>query len=200
MKHLKIFENYQTEKEVAKICKKYGIENWSINQDGLVDVDDDVDLERKRLTKLPLKFGIVSGNFFCSRNELTTVEGAPKSVDGSFSCSYNKLITLEGSPHSVDGFFDCSSNKLTTLEGAPNSVSGAFYCNSNQLTTLKGAPYSLGGNFWWNNNPLPPLIKENMKSIKQIKHILANQNIYHIYNKDGSINEYRFGLMMDSMD
>jgi hypothetical protein len=44
MKHLKIYENYQKESEVAKICKQYGITNWSINKDGLVDVDDNVNL------------------------------------------------------------------------------------------------------------------------------------------------------------
>ena len=176
MKHLKIFENYQTEAEVAKICQEYGIKNCSINQDGLVDVAGNVNLSYKGLKKLPLKFGTVSGYFDCSVNKLTTLEGAPLRVG--------------------DGFF-CSDNKLTTLEGAPQSVDGNFFCHNNQLTTLEGAPQSVGGNFWCDTNPLPDLIKNN---IKWIKHILANQEMYHIYNKDGSINRYRFKLMMDSMD
>ena len=176
MKHLKIFENYQTEKEVAKICKKYGIENWSINKDGLVDVGDNVYLGSKKLTKLPLKFGIVIGSFYCDNNHLTTLEGSPESVDGDFCCNSNKLTTLEGAPESVDGGFYCSWNKLTTLEGAPYSVVSGFYCD---------------------NNSLPDLIKKN---IGCIDYIIANQEMYHIYNKDGSLNEYRFQLMMDSMD
>ena len=177
MRYLKIYENYQTEEKVSKICKKYGIENWSIDKDGLVDVDGDVNLENKRLAKLPLKFGIVSGAFWCYNNKLTTLEGAPYSVDDHFGCSRNDLTTLEGAPKSVSGGFWCTYNKLTTLEGAPYSVRGGFYCS--------------------NNNTLPDLIKENMK---WINHILANQEMYHIYNKDGSLNEYRFRLMMDSMD
>ena len=38
MKYIKLFES-TTEIEIAKICKEYGIKNWSINKDGLVDVD-----------------------------------------------------------------------------------------------------------------------------------------------------------------
>ena len=176
MRYLKIFENYQTEKEVAKICQQYGIKNWSINKDGLIDVTGNVNLEEKRLTKLPLKFGMVSGGFWCNYNQLTTLEGAPRSVGGDFWCFGNQLTTLKGAPESVVGYFNCSFNELTTLEGAP---------------------YSVSGNFWCHNNPLPDLIEKN---ITHIKHIIANQEMYHIYNKDGSLNEYRFKLMMDSMD
>ncbi len=32
MKHLKLFESYR-ESDIAKICKKYGIENWSISSE-----------------------------------------------------------------------------------------------------------------------------------------------------------------------
>jgi hypothetical protein len=114
MKHIKEYYNYDS--EVAEICKKYGIKNWSI-KDGLVDVDGDVDLYNKKLTKLPLKFGVVSGYFDCADNQLTTLEGSPSWVGGYFDCADNQLTTLEGSPSWVGGYFDCYSNQLTTLEG-----------------------------------------------------------------------------------
>ena len=145
MKHLKIYENYQTEAEVAKICKKYGITNWSINKDGLVDVDGSVNLSYESLTKLPLHFGRVTGNFFCDNNDLTTLEGAPREVGQRFWCDRNNLTTLEGSPQEVGGDFCCTYNDLTTLVGAPETVGGGFYCHNNQLTTLEGAPYSVSG-------------------------------------------------------
>ena len=103
MKHLKLYESYQTEEEIAKICKKYGITNWSINEDGLVDVDGGVKLYKKSLNKLPLKFGKVGGNFWCNGNQLTTLEGAPASVGSDFYCHNNQLTTLEGAPYSVSG-------------------------------------------------------------------------------------------------
>jgi len=45
--------NYLTDKEIHKICKEYGIKNYTINTDGSIDVDGYVNLSKKRLTKLP---------------------------------------------------------------------------------------------------------------------------------------------------
>jgi hypothetical protein len=126
--------------DISKICNKYGITHWSINADGLIDVDGDVNLNHSGLTKLPIKFGEVTGNFECSDNQLTTLEGSPQSVGGGFSCRYNQLTTLEGSPQSVGGGFYCRNNQLTTLEGSPQSVGGGFYCSYNQLINFTGFP------------------------------------------------------------
>jgi hypothetical protein len=104
--------NYLTDNEIHKICKEYSIENYIINGDGSIDVDGNVNLFNKVLTKLPLKFNHVSGFFYCC---------------------FNKLTTLEGSPKLVGGVFDCSYNNLTTLEGCPQSLGGDFYCNCNQI-------------------------------------------------------------------
>jgi hypothetical protein len=174
MKYIKLYEGFQSEEEVSEICKKFGIKNWSINSEGLVDVDGDVDLISKGLTKIPLKFGNVSGYFLCrdnqltslegspkevgyfncSNNQLTSLEGCPRSVVGGFYCDNNQLTSLEGCPRSVGGNFSCSDNQLTSLEGCPRSVGLDFYCYSNRLTSLEGCPRSVGGNFWCNSNQL----------------------------------------------
>ena len=41
MKHLKLFESF---KDIDSICDEYGIKDYTINDDGLVDVDGDVDI------------------------------------------------------------------------------------------------------------------------------------------------------------
>jgi hypothetical protein len=140
MKHLKLFESF---KDIKSICKKYGIENYTINSDGEVDVDGDVWFSRKGLTKLPLKFGRVSGNFKCVGNKLTTLEGSPERVGGTFDCCGNKLTTLEGAPREVGRDFYCDNNKLTTLEGEPREVGRGFYFFSNPIYTL----YKLFNNY-----------------------------------------------------
>jgi hypothetical protein len=127
MKHL--FES----KYIESVCKKYSIQNWTINKDGSIDVDGYVNLSDKGLDKLPLKFRNVTGNFKCSSNNLTSLEGGPESVGGDFWCSYNNLTSLEGSPKSVGGNFICSNNNLISLEGAPESIVGDFYCNDNPV-------------------------------------------------------------------
>ena len=96
LKEWKIFENHDN---IYEICRKYGITNYTINSDGTIDVDGDVDLSDKGLTKLPLTFNRVIGDFSCSyNNRLTSLEGSPKHIDGYFSCYSNKLINLDHLP------------------------------------------------------------------------------------------------------
>ena len=112
------------------ICKKYDIENYTINQDESINVNGNVDLSmKKKLTKLPLKFNKVSGNFYCHSNQLTSLEGSPKEIGGNFYCSNNKLTSLEGGPKEVGRYFCCQYNQLTSLEGGPKKVCGNFYCD-----------------------------------------------------------------------
>lgn len=40
---------------ISYICKRYGIENYTINGD-VIDVNGNVSLSHEKLTKLPLKF------------------------------------------------------------------------------------------------------------------------------------------------
>ena len=140
--------------DIASICKEYYIKNWTLNPDGSIDVDGDVTISMIFLTKLPLKFGKVTGNFNCNDNKLTTLEGCPTSVGGYFCCHNNQLTTLEGCPTSVSGYFACNDNQLTTLEGSPKLVDGGFECHRNQLTTLEGCPTSVGGDFNCRDNKL----------------------------------------------
>ena len=102
MKYLNLFENFE---DIHKICSEYGIENYTINGDGSIDVDGNVNLSERGLTKLPLKFNNVSHSFSCNSNNLTTLEGSPKSVGGDFYCNHNGLTTLEFSPQSCGGFY-----------------------------------------------------------------------------------------------
>ena len=105
----------------------------TLNEDGSYDVEGNVDLSYMNLTKLPMKFGKISGSFTCVNNELTNLEGGPREVGGGFYCSYNKLISLVGGPINVKYSFSCSDNKLTSLEGAPKEVGGDFYCYANMV-------------------------------------------------------------------
>jgi hypothetical protein len=168
MKYLKIYENFQIEEgfilrdgsiDIDGICQKYSIENFTI-KNGLVDVYDSIDFAGIIGDFIPLKFGHVDGDFYCDKNQLTSLEGAPKSVStifgGDFDCSYNKLTSLEGSPESVGGNFNCNYNQLTSLEGSPKSVVH-FRCSGNQLKSLEGSPESVGGNFSCRGNQLKSL-------------------------------------------
>jgi hypothetical protein len=117
-----------------------------------------------------VKFGKIDGHFYCSNNELTSLEGAPRYVVKSFDCSNNKLTTLEGGPDRVWwGDYKCSKNQLVSLKGLPTlessygykidcsdnklkdlmSISDTikiqeFFCRRNEIISLEGAPGILG--------------------------------------------------------
>ena len=120
-------------------------------KDGLYNVSGDIELIKK-VDKLPIKFGKVTGSFDCYGNNLKSLDGSPISVGYNFDCYGNNLTSLKGSPNSVGGNFYCSRNNLTSLKGSPNSIGCYFDCSRNNLTSLKGYPNSVGGNFYCDNS------------------------------------------------
>lgn len=128
-----------TEQEIYNICEYYGIENYSINPDGSIDVDGSVYISGYRLTKLPLKFNKIRYNFYCGNNRLTTFENFPIEVGLNFNCSGNEITSLECGPEIVYGTFYCNfNNLLITAKGFPSIVSNDVlirFCH--KLTSLE---------------------------------------------------------------
>jgi hypothetical protein len=166
MKHLRYFK--ESKEDIHSICEKYNIRNYTINEDGSIDVDGNVPLNKRGLIELPIKFrnilsqGNQTGNFLCHDNKLTSLSGAPREVGGAFYCCENHLTSLEGSPNKVGGDFLCYFNKLTSLEGSPHSVGGDFYCYRNQLTSLEGISKYISGYINCRNNQL-----RDVKGVKE---------------------------------
>ncbi len=124
-------------KDIDDICVKFGIENYTINTDGSIDVNDDVYLCDFCLEFIPLKFNIVIGSFNCYGNNLTSLDGCPIYVGGYFDCSFNNLRSLKGGPSEVLGYYDCSCNNIETLDGCPNEVD-ILHISNNNLKSLDG--------------------------------------------------------------
>ena len=149
--------------EIIDWLDKMDIENYSLRDD-LVDVEGDVDLFNRKLKVIPVQFGIVKGSFYCSRNNLKSLEGCPKTVGGNFNCSRNNLKSLKGSPEIVESGFYCWENNLKSLEGCPQTVGGSFNCHGNNLKSLEGCPRTVGGHFDCSHNNL-----ESLKHLPEIK-------------------------------
>ena len=187
---IKKFKTFFDEKEIHNICKEHSIKKYYINKDGTIDVSGNVKISS---SKIPLRFNRVSGNFNCSYNNLTSLNGSPTEVGGNFNCEHNNLINLSGGPKTINGDFICCNNRLETLYESPVYVGGNYFCYINNLTTLKDAPKEVGGLFYCSNNPLPDLINQN---IKYVNDIIKYQDDYSIWNNDSTLNEYRFKDMM----
>jgi hypothetical protein len=116
---------------ISLICKQYDIKNYTINPDGSIDVNGDVNLSGYDLSEIPLTFNKVSGNFFCSYNQLTSLKGSPRWVGSSFYCRYNRLTSLEFSPDYVGGDFRCIDNDLID-NYCDTEILGDFYTSLEQ--------------------------------------------------------------------
>ena len=139
MKHVKLFEAFSTislTEDQINWLDKCATGGWSLNPStGLVDVDGDFDCYQQGLKDFKgVAFGHVKVDFYCRRNQLTSLDGAPQTVGGDFNCDYNQLTSLEEAPKTVGGDFNCSGNQLTSLVGAPKTVNGIFYCASNPVS------------------------------------------------------------------
>jgi hypothetical protein len=140
---------------IKKICKRYDIENYTINPDGTIDVYGDVNLSFYDLTELPLTFNKITGCFDCDYNQLTTLKGSPKCVGDSFYCSHNRLTSLEFGPDYVDELFYCIYNDLTD-NYSDTEIGGSFY------TTLKQEGLIFDGNIATNYKEWRKLYKRKL--------------------------------------
>ena len=145
MRYLKKFNESVDNSEVIKQLEKFRIINYTINEDGTIDVNSNVFLNNSKLTKIPFKFGKVTGDFLCSTNDLTSLEGCPQEVGGNFYCYSNKLKDLIGGPQEVGGDYLCYNNQLESLEGCAGDIGRDLYCYNNKLEMLDCSSVINGG-------------------------------------------------------
>ena len=161
--------------EVRMIANKYQITlgNFEIKETGRLIVYGDVIIKNSSLTKLPLFFSRVDGNFDISNLKLKNLKGCPTFVGGKFNCAGNILESLKFGPKVVRGSYDCRNNKLKSLAGcatyigndlqcannilinmigSPKKITGLFNCKLNKLTSLDGCPDEIWGRLNISNN------------------------------------------------
>ena len=76
---------------------------WIVNPNtGLIDIRGNFGCDDMNLDDFKgLRFGKVTGNFFCNNNNLKTLDGSPREVGVNFWCRGNTLISLEEAPLKV---------------------------------------------------------------------------------------------------
>ena len=178
---------------IIQLCEGYNISYYTINDDGSIDVDGHVSFSNLGLTELPLKFNKVSGDFYCGKNNLTTLKGCPIEVGEIFNCNYNELTSLEYSPIKVGDDFCCTHNNLTDLKGCPEKVGGVFLITDNNITDLKEFPKSVGGDTYLLSNPIG-----SISTSMDIDFVRAF-NTYKVL-RDGIINIKRLKYLMEQFD
>jgi len=179
-----------------------GINNYTINDDGTVDVDGDVILSNLEAydDKIPVLFNNVSGDFDVSWKGLKTLKGSPKYVGGNFDCSDNLIQSLQFCPETIEGDFICHNNKLLQkidcfpksvgkdvnlgycsirkLNNLPEEINGDFICWNNLLESDKGAPIVKSGSLLLSDNPFNTTIDfEEPKLNSNLKNAIFHAKI-----------------------
>jgi len=107
--------------DIKKIIKDLGLDfdKVTINKDNSIDYNGDIDISFKGLDKMPIKFNIVKGDFDCSNNKLTDLNGVPIECN-NFDCYNNKLRSLEYAPKKCNhfGFYIEEIKEVTFKEPA----------------------------------------------------------------------------------
>ena len=172
LKKYKVYESnqfFKTYEYIKNWLDDMDIDNYTINDDLTIDVDGDVDLNNKKLEKIPVKF---------------------KSIGGYFDCGSNQLTSLKGSPDSVGKDFYCRDNQLTSLEGCPESVGGSFYCDHNPIEEI----YSLFGNKecikWLNEYNVIKGDKIDLEGFKDVIYIMDMEHTFD-YKKLYKLKNYK---------
>lgn len=96
--------NLQNKEKMKEFCELYGIENYTIDSQG-ISVDGDVSLMFRNLKFIPWKFSVVNGNFDVSFNNLVSLKNSPDLVRGDFDCGFNYIKSFEGCPKVITGKF-----------------------------------------------------------------------------------------------
>ena len=112
--------------EMEAWCDEMGIERYTINNKGEIDVDGSVNLNKSNFKELPYKFGRVEGFFVIEMcKNLTSLKNCPNYVGSYFSCNRcDKLDSIEGCPKEVSLYFYCRHCKR---EFTKEEV--VLYCN-----------------------------------------------------------------------
>ena len=114
---------------------------WSYNdKTKSVDIDGVFNMQGRKIKKIPVKIGIVIGDFLCNYGELISLENCPDEVHGSFYCGFNHLKTLKGCPKKVTDKFSCNNNQLVTLNGIPTECK-EYYLQHNLLESLESGGF-----------------------------------------------------------
>jgi hypothetical protein len=177
MKYLIKFNENKDDKSIEYWCSKLKspMGHCIINDDDTVDINGSGHLYYQKLEKIPIQFGIVSGDFIAHNNRLTSLKGCPSKVGGYFHVSINLLKDLEYSPKEVNGdYYDCSDNNLVSIKGVTNQLI-SFYCNSNNLTSLEELPIIKKG-FNCLDNP----VYEVYKLFKTSERFLASMDYKYL--------------------
>lgn len=125
---------YTNQEDIEHWLYEQNIANFTINEDGTVDVAGDVILKSYKGSTLPVQFGIVHDGFSIQDSNLTSFVGAPRSVGKWFNGVNTKVSSIAGMPSYIGQGLGIWNTRIHSLSGIHKVVrvcKGHFSCNKN---------------------------------------------------------------------
>ena len=110
------------------------------NKTGMYDVQGNIELTDVDMINghVPVKLGVVTGNFDIDAFDCNSLQNCPEEVHGNVYLHGNYL-SLKGCPQKIDGNLVISNTTIRSLEGCPKKVKG-FILRVNYIHNLTDGP------------------------------------------------------------
>jgi len=103
-------------------------QNWKFNDDGTVDIFDSIVINNNnKISKIPVKFNDVYGNFSIVNRYINSLENCPKVVRKNFTIDSNSLKNLKYSPDTVGEDYYVFCSELESIEGISPKIDRLVY-------------------------------------------------------------------------
>lgn len=119
----------KTQEAIQAWLDERSIEDYTINEDLTVDIDNHLILSNCSLDFIPFQFGSVNGDVDISSNYLSSLRGAPLEINGDFICIENGLTSFEYCPKKINGSIYAQKNPINKiiLEHFPEDFFGQIF-------------------------------------------------------------------------
>lgn len=189
--------------DIHEFCMNYNISKYTLNPDGSIDVDGDVEFVSlpNNMKHFPFEFNTVKGDFKIIDSGITSMINFPKVVMGNVEVLHNELTSLEGCPQLINGDFDFSNNKVSSFRVGDYDViiNGEIACGYNNYSnTLLYAISEVTEEYLDEDPYFNPNAEEVMIDGNIVKLIFKYQRHFDIWNGD-KLNEKNFHEFMDEV-
>lgn len=192
----------KTKNSIEKWLIKQKIENYTIHDNLIVDIDGDLNVYSVKNKELVVQFGVVTGNFTCTYNLFTTLKNCPHTVGGDYICSDNRLISLEYCPTIIHGNFECHRNSITSLEYAPKKIEGNLYFHHNPIEHHLNYEFDVQNEIWLSTETILPGLEQYYDQFNRIKipfdifkpymdNVFLRENLHHSLTENSSHSKFK---------
>lgn len=125
MKINELLDEASNNRSILTILDEYFyIDGRAEIRDGLVNVFGHAKMVKSEynMPKIPVKFGSITGDFWCREQSILSLEGAPHFVGREFDCSNSAITSLKFSPKSVDYSYICYGVLMNSFDGISETI------------------------------------------------------------------------------